>query len=471
MKQKQLLYLQIANNIEHQIKNAVFKIGDKLPSLRTICIEKGVSLSTATQAFFELESRGLIESKPQSGYYVSMAPEKLRAIPETSQPIVVKKENKHDEMMALVIKNFDKAQIYLSSAMLSPELVPIAKLNKSIVNATRSLKDSGVSYNKDGSIKLKTQIAKRALTWGGKLKVDDIITTGGSIDSMSFCLLSLTRRGDTIIVESPVFFGILRLANHLGLNVIELPTNPVTGIEIDALKKTLEKKKIAACILISNFNNPLGSCMPDEHKKAAVALMEKHNVPLIEDDLYADLYYGNHRPTSCKTYDESGIVLWCGSFSKTLVSGYRVGWVEAGKFKEQVAQTKHFHSMYSSTITHEAIGDFLEIGRYEHHLIKLRQTLYRNSLQLQRCISEYFPEDTKVTRPTGSMNLWIELNKKYDALDLYNKAIEKKISITPGRIYTLQNQYNNCLKLSYGKLWDEQTEAAIKLLGKFTKQL
>src|SRR6478752_2973526 len=202
MKQKQLLYLQIANNIEHQIKNAVFKIGDKLPSLRTICIEKGVSLSTATQAFFELESRGLIESKPQSGYYVSMAPEKLRAIPETSQPIVVKKENKHDEMMALVIKNFDKAQIYLSSAMLSPELVPIAKLNKSIVNATRSLKDSGVSYNKDGSIKLKTQIAKRALTWGGKLKVDDIITTGGSIDSMSFCLLSLTRGGDTIIVES-----------------------------------------------------------------------------------------------------------------------------------------------------------------------------------------------------------------------------------------------------------------------------
>ncbi|MES2780790.1 MAG: PLP-dependent aminotransferase family protein [Bacteroidota bacterium] len=471
MKKKELLYLQIANNIEYQIRNDVFKVGDKLPSLRTICIEKGVSLSTATQAFFELESRGLIESRPQSGYYVSLAPQKFRAIPETSQPIIVKSENKHDEMMSLVIKNFDQAQIYLSSAMISPELVPIAKLNKSIVNATRSLKDSGVSYSKDGSIKLKTQIAKRAITWGGKLQVNDIITTGGSIDSMSFCLLALTKRGDTIIVESPVFFGILRLAHSLGLNVIELPTNPVTGIEVDALKKTLEKKKITLCLLVSNFSNPLGSCMPDEHKKAVVQLMEKHNIPLVEDDLYADLYYGNHRPNSLKTFDESGIVLWCGSFSKTLVSGYRVGWVAAGKFKEEVARTKQFHSMYSSTITHEAIGDFLEIGRYEHHLIKLRQILYRNSLQLLRCISEYFPEDTKVTRPTGSMNLWIELNKKYDTLDLYNKAIAKKISITPGRIYTLQNQYNNCFKLSYGRLWNEQTETAIKLLGKLTRQL
>jgi DNA-binding transcriptional MocR family regulator len=471
MNKKELLYIQIANNIEYQIRNAVFKVGDKLPSLRTICIEKGVSLSTATQAFFELESRGLVESRPQSGYYVSLAPEKLRAIPETSQPIVVKSESKHDEMMSLVIKNFDQAQITLSSAMLSPELVPIAKLNKSIVNATRSLKDSGVSYSKDGSIKLKTQIAKRAITWGGKLQVNDIITTGGSIDSMSFCLLALTKRGDTILVESPVFFGILRLAGSLGLNIVELPTNPITGIEVDALKKTLEKKKVALCLLVSNFSNPLGSCMPDEHKKAVVKLMEKYNIPLVEDDLYADLYYGSHRPSSCKTYDESGVVLWCGSFSKTLVSGYRVGWVAPGKFKEQVARTKQFHSMYSSTITHEAVGDFLEIGRYEHHLIKLRRILYRNSLQLQRCISEYFPEDTKVTRPLGSMNLWIELNKKYDTLDLYNKAIAKKISITPGRIYTMQNQYNNCLKLSYGKLWDDQTEAAIKLLGKLTRQL
>ncbi len=466
MNKKELLYLQIANSIEYQIKSEVIKVGDKLPSLRTVANEKGVSITTVQQAYYELESRGLIESRPKSGYYVSYAHKGFRNLPSTSQPIMAKKGDKVEDIMTVVIQNFEKAQTYLSSASLSPELVPIAKLNKSLVTATRTLKDSGVSYSKIGSIKLKTQIAKRSISWGGKLQPDDIITTGGSIDAISFCLLTLTKRGDTIVVESPVYFGILRLAQSLGLHVIELPTHPVTGIEVDALKKVIERKKITLCILITNFSNPMGSCMPDENKKAVVKLMEKHNIPLIEDDLYADLYFGNHRPTSCKTYDESGIVLWCGSFSKTLVSGYRVGWVAAGKFKEQVDKTKLFHSMYSSTITHEAIGNFLEVGRYENHLRKTRQILHRNSLQFLRCISEYFPDDTKVTHPLGSMNLWIELNKKSDALELYNKAIANKISITPGRMYTLQNQYNNCFKLSYGMLWTEKIEAALKLLGK-----
>jgi DNA-binding transcriptional MocR family regulator len=466
MDKKELLYIQIANSIEHQIKSEVLKVGDKLPSLRAISNEKGVSISTSQQAYFELESRGLIVSRPQSGYYVSYAHQSFHKLPSVSQPIMAKRGDKVEDIMTAVIQNFEKAEIYLSSASLAAELVPIAKLNKSLLAATRTLNNSGVGYSKQGSIKLKTQIAKRSLSWGGKLQADDIITTGGSIDSISFCLLTLTKRGDTVVVESPVYFGILRLAQSLGLHVIELPTHPITGIEVDALKKVIEKKKVKLCILITNFSNPMGSCMPDENKRAVVELMEKHNIPLIEDDLYADLYFGKQRPTSCKTYDESGIVLWCGSFSKTLVSGYRVGWVAPGKFKEQVDRTKLFHSMYSSTITHEAIGNFLEVGRYEDHLRKTRQILQRNSLQFLRCISEYFPDDTKVTHPTGSMNLWVEMNPKKDAIEIYNRAISNKISITPGRMYTLQNQYNNCFKLSYGLKWSEKVEEALKLLGR-----
>ncbi len=466
MRKKELLYLQIANTIEHQIKNDLLKIGDKLPSLRTVSLEKGVSITTVQQSYFELESRGLIESRPQSGYYVSYAHKHFKNVPQTSQPIAAKKNDPIEDIQAIVSENIGKANMMLSSTMLSPQLVPIAKLNKSIMNATRSLVDSGVSYDRTGSIKLKTQIAKRTLSWGGKLKAEDIITTGGSIDAISFCLLALAKRGDTVAVESPIYFGILRLAQSLGLHVLELPTHPVTGIEVDALRKAIERKKVKLCILVSNFSNPLGSCMPDENKKEVVRICEKHNIPLIEDDLYADLYFGNHRPSSCKGFDESGIVLWCGSFSKTLVSGYRVGWVSAGKFKDQVARTKLYHSMFSSTITHEAIGNFLEVGRYENHLRKLRQTLHRNSLHFLRCISEYFPDDTKVSRPTGSMNLWVELNKKVDTIELYNNAIANKISIAPGRMYTLQNQYNNCLKLCYGMQWDEKVENALKLLGK-----
>jgi len=279
-------------------------------------------------------------------------------------------------------------------------------------------------------------------------------------------MLALAKKGDTIAIESPAYFGALQLAKNIGLNVLELPTHPGTGIEMDALKKSIESNKVNLCLLVSNFSNPVGSCMPDENKKEVVRLMEKHNVPLIEDDLFGDLYYGNQRPSTCKTFDETGIVLWCGSFSKTLAPGYRVGWVEAGKFKEKVDRTKSYHSLYCNTITHEAIGSFLENGRYENHLRKLRQSLHRNSLQFLRAISEYFPEDTKVSRPNGGMHLWVELNEKADTVELYNKAIRNKISIMPGRMFTLQNQYKNFFKLNYGMVWDEKVEEGLKVLGK-----
>lgn len=248
-----------------------------------------------------------------------------------------------------------------------------------------------------------------------------------------------------------------------------MPTNAITGIEIEALKKTLEKKKVKLCVVVSNFSNPLGSCMPDEHKKEIVRLMEKHHVPLIEDDIYGDVYFGSHRPKSCKTYDQSGMVLWCGSVSKTLAPGYRVGWVAPGKFKEQIIRTKLYHSVSSTTLMQETVGNFLETGRYENHLRKLRYTLQSNSLQYLRAIGDYFPDGTKVSRPQGGFLLWLELPKKIDTTKLYELALQHKISFAPGRMFTLQNQYNHCMRLSYGLHWDEKIDAALKVLGRLAK--
>ncbi len=471
MKNRQLLYLQIADNFEHQIKSEVLKVGDKLPSLRTIALEKGVSLSTASQSYFELECRGLVESRPQSGYYVSYSHKFFRNVPQTSRPIIADSGAETEEIISAVTLNTGKAAIELSAGVPGIELLPVAKLNKAIVNATRQLNGSGVPYDKSGNQNLKKQVALRSLLWGGKLNAEEIITTSGSIDAISFCMMSLTEKGDTIAVESPVFFGILRLAKNLGLNVLELPTNPVTGIDVDALEKAFVTQKIKLCLLVSNFNNPLGSCMPAEHKKAVVKLLEKYNIPLIEDDLFGDLYFGRQRPDCCKTYDESGMVLLCSSFSKTLAPGYRVGWVAPGRFFDKVRRTKYYHSLYTTSITHAAIGSFLENDRYENHLRKLRQALHRNSLQFQRCISQYFPEDTKATKPQGGLHLWVELNKNADTVLLYNKAMAKGISVAPGRMFTLHNQYNNCLKLNFGMLWNEKVENALRTIGEIAAEV
>ncbi len=466
MEKKDLLYVQIANHIEQQVKTDMLRIGDRLPSLRIMATEKGVSLNTAQQAYYELESRGLIESRPQSGYYVSYAHKQFRNIPSTSKPVIARSGEDATDIISAVIQNAQKAELAFSSGVISSKLLPVAKLNKALMHATREMPDSGTDYERFGNAKLKNQIALRSMLWGGKLGPEDIVTTSGCMEALSFCMLSVAEKGDTIAVESPVYFGILQLARNLGLHVLELPTHPVDGIELDALKKALEKKKVKLCLLISNFNNPLGSCMPDEHKKEVVRLMEKHNVPLIEDDLFGDLYFGDHRPATCKSFDESGIVLWCGSFSKTLAPGYRVGWVAPGKFRQKVENTKLYHSLYCTSLTHQAVGSLLENGRYEHHLRKLRMALHRNSLQMLRCISEYFPADTKVSRPKGGMQLWVELNQTTDTVELYNRAMRHGISIAPGRMFTLQNQYNHCLKLNYGMMWTPRVEEGLRTLGR-----
>lgn len=465
---KEILYQKIAFGLEDQIKKGTLKTGDKMPSLRTLHREYGVGMTTAIQAYLELESKGLIVSRPQSGYYVNYKPAYL-SVPSVSKPIGGHEPECVETLITEMYSTLNNKDITrFSSGVPENELLPIAKLNKELVNAMRNLDGSGTRYETiQGNLKLRNDIARLTYTWNGNLSGEDIVTTAGAMNAISFGLMALTQKDDTIAVESPVYFGILQLAKNLGLKVIELPTHPVTGIELDALKKILPKIKV--CILVSNFNNPLGSCMPEEHKKEVVRLLGERGIPLIEDDLYGDIYFGSSRPKPCKAFDEEGLVLWGGSVSKTLAPGYRVGWVAPGKFKEKIIHQKLIHTFSSTAITQEAVANFLENGRYEHHLRKLRSELHANSLQFASTVAGNFPEGTKISRPQGGFMLWVELDKKIDTADLYERAIRQKISVAPGRMFSLQNQFSNCMRLSYGQRWSETIESKLKQLGKIAK--
>jgi DNA-binding transcriptional MocR family regulator len=469
---KELLYIKIANSLEQQIINDVLKVGDKLPSIRMICRQHGVSMSTAQFAYYELEAKSLIEPRPQSGYYVSDSSRKKLAMPDITRPFTKSPVKLATEIFENATDHAgEKNFTVFARGVPAVSLLPIAKLNKGMLQAVREMAGGGTAYeSQQGNEKLRTQVAKLSFNWKGNLAAKDVLTTSGCINAVSYCLMALTKRGDTIAVESPCFYGILQLAQSLGLNILELPTNPQTGVDMEFFKKVLQQNKIAACLFVSNFNNPFGSLMPDEHKKEAVKLLEKYNVPLIEDDIYGDIYFGDKRPSCCKSYDESGMVLLCSSVSKTLAPGYRVGWVAPGKFMNEVSKKKLFHNLYSTSITSEVIGSFLENGRYEAHLRKLRRTLHANYLQYVRVIGEHFPDGTKMSRPQGGLSLWVELPKKIDSIDLYNTATSKKITFSPGSMFTLQKQFSNCMRLSYGLEWNEKTENSLKLLGKLATQ-
>jgi len=466
------LYLQLAHRLEALIEHRLLKVGDKLPSVRLLSDEQGVSLGTCLQAYYHLEAKGLIESRPKSGYYVRHTPHHLPPVPATSDPQLQESPQDPEAMITDVFSHVnDPKLINLALGVPDPALLPLAKLNKAIVEATRELPASGTSYeDTQGNLGLRTQIARHALSWQSDLQADDLLITNGCANALTQCLMALTQRGDTIAVESPVYFGILQLARSLGLSVLELPTHPVTGIEVDALREHVSRGAVQAVILVSNFNNPLGSCMPDEHKKEVVAMLTNYGVPLIEDDLYGDVFFGKHRPKPCKAFDVDNRVFWCGSVSKTLAPGYRIGWVTPGRLKAKLIRHKLYQSVCSHTLTQQAVARFLENGRYEHHLRRFRHILHGNSLRYVQTLADCFPDGTRISRPQGGFFLWVEMPPQVDTYHLYKEAMKRGISLAPGRIFTLREQYRHCLRLSYGRLWTPQVEQAIQTLGMLAKK-
>ncbi|SHN38566.1 PLP-dependent aminotransferase family protein [Chitinophaga sp. CF418] len=463
------LYTKIARVIEEQIENETLKLGDKLPSIREIRSFYNVSINTAIQAYLELESKSLIESRPKSGYFVSKTSRRKFSLPSISKLQSSNNEKHPEDLITKVFETLrDKEITQFSLGVPDKSLLPVARLNKSTMQVLNRLEDGGINYEPvQGNINLRRTIAKWSLVLEGKVTEDDIVTTSGSMNSIFNCLMAVTKPGDTIAIESPVYFGLPQILGSLGLKAIEIPTHPVTGVELDALKKVLHK--ISACCFVTNFSNPLGCLMPEEHKKELVKMLTAYDIPLIEDDIYGSLFFGSSRPTLCKTFDEAGIVMWCSSVSKSLAPGYRVGWVAPGKFKEKIIRQKLLQTISTPTLYQEVIADFLEFGRYDHHLRTFRKNLYANCLQFQRAIESYFPDNTKVSQPQGGFVLWIELDKKIDTSELYATALRQKISFAPGRMFTLRDQYRNCMRLNFALEWSEKLERDLKKLGNIVK--
>ncbi|PUV25308.1 MULTISPECIES: PLP-dependent aminotransferase family protein [Sphingobacterium] len=467
---REILYLKIAKILENQILSETLRTGDKLPSLRSLQKIYNVGLNTAQQAYTLLESKSLIISKPKSGYFVSGTSKRKLALPSVSNPIVTATKNETEYLTYKVFDVLrDKSVRQFSLGVPDEKLLPISKLNKGIIKVMRELDGSGTAFEPaQGSLNLRRNIAKWSLAREGELSEDDIITTLGTMNAIYLCLNAVTKPGDTIATESPVYFGILQLAKSMGLNILELPTHPVTGVDLEALKQNINK--IDLCCFTCNFNNPLGSLMPDENKKALVELLTHYNVPLVDDDLFGVLHFGETHPTLCKNYDEAGIVMSCGGFSKTLAPGYRIGWIEPGQFKEKILWNKLVQTVAMPSLLQEVIADFMENGRYDHHLRVLRHTLYTNCLKFQQTIEEHFPDNTKISQPQGGFFLWLELDKKIDTRELYDIAIRQKISFAPGSLFTGHNQFNNCMRLNFALKWDEHVYQDLRRLGNMVKR-
>lgn len=461
------LYEVLADDIQTLIRRGTLRPGDRVPSVRKYSTQKGVSISSVLQAYRMLEDQGVLEARPQSGFYVRHRRRQQPQEPQRSQPPASAAEVSIASLILEVLDHLSNREMApLGNALASAEYLPVRKLNRMLSAVTRSHEEASISYpHPQGFEVLRYEIAKRALDWGCSLSSNDLVITNGCMEALMLCLRATTKPGDTVAVESPAYFGVLQHIESLHLKALEIPTHPRDGLCLDALAEAIENDQVNVCLTTPNFHNPLGTCMPERNKQALVDLANRHNIPVIEDDIYGDLYFGEKRPRSLKAYDRRGLVLHCSSFSKTLAPGYRIGWTAPGRYLDAVKRLKYASTLATAAPTQLAIADYLQRGGYDHHLRRLRRTFAQNIDRTREAIMTYFPEGTKVTRPSGGFVLWVEFPEAVNALLLYRQALAEHIGLMPGPIFSATGRYANCIRVSCGFPWDEAFDASLQRLG------
>ena len=461
------LYQQIVDFIDHQQSQGLLRAGDKLPSLRKLSKQLEISVPTVKQAYVELERQGRVCARPQSGYYLQARQVKtLEPRPNQwagSQPVEV-------QCRSLIEQVYDAVHLPNTVALGISNPVNAHPPDKALARLMRSViskyAEKAVSYGPaNGDPKLRMQLAYRYQEQGIAVNYQDMVITNGAQEALSIALQCVAEKGDVIAIESPCFFGLIELIESLGMKAVEVYTCTEDGICLDDLAKTIGQYPVKACLFSTAINNPLGSLMPDNRRQAMVSLLESHNIPLIEDDAYGDLYFHGKRPKPAQLYSEKGLVLTCSSFSKTAAPGYRVGWLIPGKFEEQAKRIKRAQSCSTPMLQQWTLTEYLLSGEYDRHIAVLRKKLICNVERMRALIAKHFPEEVCISKPLGGSVLWVRCRSHVNTSDFFQAAIAKGVSYAPGGIFSPSGKYQHYMRISFGVQWDDEVEQAIKTLG------
>jgi len=466
------LYVNLADLLGARIENGFYRPGDRLPSVRALSMEHGVSLSTVQQAYRLLEDNGLAAPKPKSGYFVP-ASRKAPALPAVGRPAQRPVDiSQWDQVLELIRSKLDANVIQLGRGMPDVSSPTLRPLLRALGKISRRQDMPGLYYdNIYGTQALRDQIARLMLDSGCRVTANELVVTTGCHEALSASIRAICEPGDIVAVDSPSFFGAMQTLKGLGMKALEIPTDPITGISLDALELALEQWPIKAIQLTPNCNNPMGYIMPEARKKALLTLAQRFDVAVIEDDVYGDLAYTYPRPRTIKSFDVDGRVLLCSSFSKTLAPGLRIGWVAPGRYLERVLHMKYIGTGSTATQPQMAIAEFLQAGHYEPHLRRMRSQYQRGRDQMIDWITRYFPAGTRVSRPQGGFMMWVELADDFDTLRLNRALLDQGVQVAVGSIFSASGKYRNCLRMNYSAKPTSEVENAVRKVGTAISEL
>lgn len=461
-------YRWLAAQLEKLIAHG-FKPGDKLPSIRKLAAQYQLSKNTVIQALHELETKGLIEAKPKSGYTVRIQ-QYVRPPSEPAFNNIQPSKVTVPELLQDVIVRGAAFDIRPTE---TPTQLPglMTKLHRNINRSMRSQVTRKSLYYDDpqGQVTLREEISQHYRYRDVQLSADEICITGGCQHSLLLALMATCKAGDNVAIESPGFYGVIQLLDKLGLHAIEIPSHSANGIAVDVLEEVLDKFDVTACVVSPCFSTPSGACMSLEDKRRLIELANQHDLAVIEDDIYGDLSF--EQPLApIKSLDTQERVILCSSFSKSLSRDLRLGWIMAARWQSEIVRLSVLSHIANSQAIQTGLYWFMRDGDYNRYLYQFRHQLLRQKNQMEGALQRFWHNDIRFSHPKGGLSLWVELHHSVDTLKLYTAALPHRILITPGALFSVEQDFSNFMRLSFCHPTEGAREAALQKLQVLSKQ-
>ncbi|KOO03581.1 aminotransferase-like domain-containing protein [Vibrio nereis] len=459
-------YQQLATDFKQLIENETWRSGEKIPSVRVMSRSVSVSAATVLQAYQLLESEGWLKAKPQSGYFVSPKVERV----STDSPNDPPPRTEYKDELYEYLRDSSEVEAPLGLALPDPQLYPFQALTRHLARAGRQMPlNSPVADLPPGNEQLRRLIAQRYVRNGIVVSHQDIVITSGAMEALNLSLQVVTTPGDHVVIEDPVFYGAIEATQRSQLNVVSVTVDPIKGIDLRGLEEAFQRKSVTACWLMPNYQNPTGALYSDSSKKKIVDLANRYEVNLIEDDVYAELHFSDCKPKPLKYWDENDRVLLCGSFSKSLCPGYRIGWVVNRKLSERLQKQQLLSTLSSSFPIQQGVAHYLQYESYDNHLRKLRKELALRQQQYIKFIEFTFPKGTQVFSSAGGYFLWVKLPEELHTSLLYKQLIAQGVSFGYGNLFSVQGLYQNCIRLNISFELNEDTQRALQQMAELAK--
>ncbi len=453
--------------------------GQRLPSIRRLMRDHRVSLATAVRALEVIEAEGLAESRPRSGWFAATTlPSPLsqttgrdgrsqqpRATASAQQAVTVTIGDAIQHIYAVWPA---AGRVSLAPAALAPDLLPMADIRRATATVMRTRPGEALAAVSapPGLADLRSQLPRHLLRRGIVAHPDDILITAGDGVSMELALRVALPQGGVVGVESPTYFGMLKAIELAGCRVREIATDPLRGIDLDAVEALAAAGEIHALLLNPTCQNPFGFTMAEADRHRLLALARRFDLVLIEDDVFAEHPFDQPSPRALKALDShADRVIYCGSISKTLATGWRVGWCIPGRWHGAMRSALFQRVTGVSVLPQLVLAEYLSGRAYDRHIKGLRGLFAQQMPEIRALVLDCFPPGTRISAPSGGFLYWVEVPDGIDTMARLAQAAAAGVDYTPGPLFSPSGRFANGLRLAVGARLGPAVRQQIQTLG------